>query len=225
MIINIAKYVEAISSISIFRRLTTQEINDILATAKCQLKSYEKDQIVYLQNEICNNISIILEGQVLIQNIGESGNVLTINTLFPRDIIGANLVFSSKNYYPMTVVAMTKSIILHIKKELVLELCKSNEGFMVGLMTLISDKSIALTDKISAIASKTIRESMIDFLQYEYHIQKSRIIRLNISKKDLAERFGVQRSSLSRELNKMRSDGLIEYDARTITLKDIEIGK
>lgn len=60
----------------------------------------------------------------------------------------------------------------------------------------------------------------MDYLKYEYHIQKSNIIKLNISKKDLAESLGIQRSSLSRELNKMRKDGLLEYDARTVTLKE-----
>ncbi|MDD4541884.1 MAG: helix-turn-helix domain-containing protein, partial [Eubacteriales bacterium] len=33
-----------------------------------------------------------------------------------------------------------------------------------------------------------------------------------------AEQLGVQRTSLSRELAKMRDNGLVEYDARTITL-------
>ena len=48
---------------------------------------------------------------------------------------------------------------------------------------------------------------------------------MNISKKELAERLGVQRTSLSREVNKMKNDGLLEYNARTITLKNINIVK
>jgi len=48
------------------------------------------------------------------------------------------------------------------------------------------------------------------------------VIRLHYSKKELAERLGVQRSSLGRELNKMRREGLLEYDARTITLKNLK---
>lgn len=36
----------------------------------------------------------------------------------------------------------------------------------------------------------------------------------------MAEKFGVQIPSLSRELNKMRKDGLIEYDAYSITIVD-----
>lgn len=44
-----------------------------------------------------------------------------------------------------------------------------------------------------------------------------------MSKKEMAERFGIQRPSLSRELNKMRKDGLLEYDAKTITIKDLSM--
>lgn len=61
------------------------------------------------------------------------------------------------------------------------------------------------------------------FLGYQYYLQKSYVIRLNISKKDLAERLGIQRSSLSRELQKMRTDRLFEYDSRTFTLKDTRL--
>lgn len=208
-----------------FSSFTREEIHTLFATKKYELKTYDKDQIIYLQNQVCNNVGIILEGQVSVQNIGESGNVLTINTFFPRDMIGANLIFSSKNYYPMTVLAVAETVVLHIQQELVLELCNSNQDFMVGLMKAISDRSIILTDKINTISLKTIRENIIDFLKYEYHIQKSKVIKLNISKKDLAERLGVQRTSLSRELNKMRRDGLLEYDANTITIVNKDIFK
>lgn len=170
-------------------------------------------------------MDIILEGQVSVQNIVESGNVLTIYVFSTRDIIGANLIFSSSNYFPMTVVATSGTTILHMQKEMIIQLCKSNESFMVGFMKSISDRTIILTDKINAISLKTIRKSIIDFLRYEYHIQKNNVIKLNVSKKDLAERLGIQRSSLSRELNKMRNDGLLNYDAKTITVKDIIINQ
>lgn len=170
-------------------------------------------------------MDIILKGTVSVQNIDENGNILTVNVLSVRDIIGTNLIYSSRNYYPMTVVATSKITILQMQRDLILELCQSNVGFMVGLMRAISDRTMTLTDKINAIALKTIRQCIIDFLKYEYHIQKSSVLKLNISKKDLAERLGIQRTSLSRELNKMRKDGLLDYDARTVTLGNIDIGK
>ncbi len=171
-------------------------------------------------------MDIILKGRVSVQNIDENGNVLTINVFSDMGIIGSNLIYSSRNYYPMMVVGTSsKIIILHLQRELILELCQSNLNFMVGLMKEISDRTIILTDKINAISLKTIRQRIIDFLKYEYHIQKSNTITLNISKKDLAQRLGIQRSSLSRELNKMRKDGLLEYNSKTVTLKNVAIGK
>ena len=49
-------------------------------------------------------------------------------------------------------------------------------------------------------------------------IQGSNRIQLPVTKKELAEQIGVQRTSLSRELQKMRNEGLLAYDSRTIQL-------
>lgn len=166
-----------------------------------------------------------MEGRVSVQKIDEDGGILTINVFSGGDILGANLLFSNKNFYPMTVISESQAVLLHISKELILKLGQTNAHFMTGLLTVISDRTLLLTDKIDAISLKTIRQRIIDFIRYEYSIQKSNILQMNISKKDLAERLGVQRTSLSRELNKMKNDGLLEYNARTITLKRINIIK
>ncbi|MGI6629905.1 MAG: Crp/Fnr family transcriptional regulator [Acetivibrionales bacterium] len=195
----------------------------MFSSSKYQINQYKKEQIIHIQNEICYTMDIILEGRVSVQKIDEDGNILKINVFSGGDILGANLLFSSRNSYPMTVVSESNTVILHIYKELILELSQTNLRFMIGLMTVISDRTLLLTDKIDAISLKTIRQRIIDFLRYEYYLQKSNILQLNISKKDLAERLGIQRTSLSRELNKMRRDGLLEYNARTITLKRIDV--
>jgi CRP-like cAMP-binding protein len=43
---------------------------------------------------------------------------------------------------------------------------------------------------------------------------------LTLSKKALAEMFGISRTSLSRELGRMRDEGLIDFDQKTITILD-----
>jgi CRP-like cAMP-binding protein len=121
----------------------------------------------------------------------------------------------------MTVLAKTDAVILHIKKDLILKLCQLDTNFLSNLLISISDKTLILTDKIKALSMKTIRQCIIDFLIYESYSQSSRTVKLHLTKKELAEKFGIQRPSLSRELNKMRRDGLIEYDAHFITIMDL----
>ena len=212
-------YLGAISRLDLFRAFTEDELSLVFHSSQYRISQYDKGQIIHLQNEHCNTMGIILDGKVSVQKIDKNGSILKISVFLGGDMLGANLVFSKRNTYPMTVVAESKTVILHLYKEFILELCQKNLGFMTGLMTAISDRTLVLTDKIHAISFKTIRRSVLEYLKYECYLQKSNTIKLSISKKDFADRLGVQRTSLSRELNKMRKDDLIEYDARTITLK------
>lgn len=208
-------------SLSLFQPFLKDQFLEIFHSSKYTIDKYDRGQIIHLQNEQCHGMDILLEGKVSVQKIEEDGNILKISVFSGGDVFGANLMFSSRNAYPMTVVSESKSIILHIPKELTLKLSQNNPDFMARLLRVISDKTLVLSDKINAISLKTIRQRIMDYLKYEYHLQRSNIISLNISKKELAERLGVQRSSLGRELNKMRRDGLIEYDAKTIIIKSL----
>lgn len=219
-LINILNYIDALVSQNLFSSFTADELLKILKNEHYELKRYDKGQIIHLQNEVVTFVDIILEGDVSVQNIIENGNILTIGVFSTCDIIGANLIYSSSNFYAMTVMSTAMTTVLHLSKELILTLCKRSENFMFGFMQVISDRSIVLADKINTISLKTIRKSIIDFLKYEYHIQKNSVIKLHFSKKDMAERLGIQRTSLSRELNKMRCDHLIEYDSKSISIKD-----
>lgn len=209
----------------LFNGFGKKQLKNLICSSPYEIKKYQQNQLIYLQNELCHTMDIILDGQVAIKKIHENGKILTISVFGTQEIIGANLIFANTNKYPMTVIAVANTTIFHISEKLLLQLCHSNQHFMINLMREISNKSVILSEKINAISLKTIRQCLIEFLKYEYHLQKNNVIRLNISKKRLAERLGIERSSLSRELNKMRRDGLIEYDARTITLKNTDLIK
>ncbi len=176
-----------------------------------------------MQNEQCHTMDIILEGKISVQKIDENGNVFKIGVFLGGDILGANLIFSHRNIYPMTVIAESDSIVLHMYRNLILELSQKNVDFMVSLMAVISDRALVLTDKINTLSFKTIRQCVIDYLRFEYFRQDKKTIALGMSKKEFADRLGVQRTSLSRELNKMRKAGLIEYNSKTITIKNLDI--
>ena len=122
----------------------------------------------------------------------------------------------------MTVTASIKTATVTMNKELILSLCHKSTRFMEGLLHEISDKAIILTEKINAISRKTIRQCIFDFLKQEQYRQGSNVIKLTLTKKELAERLGIPRSSLGRELNKMRKDGIVEYNAWTITSKTFD---
>lgn len=218
-------FISVIQNIDLFKFIKPDDLKNLFKNGSYIIKKYPKNSIIYIQNERCQSLDIILQGTVAVQKIDSSGNVLNIYDFTIGEVLGGNLIFSKKNKYPMTLITKTYSEILHIKRSLILELCKSNINFLKEFLSLLSDKTLMLTEKIKSLTMKTIRQCIIEFLLYETYSQKSATIKLNISKKDLAERFGVQRTSLSRELNKMRQDNLISYNANYITILDLDLLK
>ena len=207
----------------LFSGFSTEELLNLFKAQNYIISKYNKGCIIHFESEKCNYLDIILKGQVFIQKIDEKGNVLTVAEFKIGDNLGGNLLFSKYPYYPMSVIAKSDTEILHIPKDLVLQLCQTSQDFLVKFLTCISDKTAILTSKIKSISMKSIRESIIEFLNYEYYTQNSKKIKLNMTKKELAERLGIQRTSLSRELNKMKKDGLVDYDAHSITICDFNI--
>jgi len=194
------------------KSFNTNQLESLLQAKGNKVKSYEKNNIVHSVGDICENLEIILSGEVVVERIDESGKLMTIAEFFDGDILGGNLLFSKSPYYPMTVTAKKATIILELSKGQLFELFTSSLDFLKSYLAYISDHSVILGDRIKHYVNRTIRECIISYLDYESKKQESSTIKLTISKKALAERIGVQRTSLSRELAKMRNEGLIEFD-------------
>lgn len=220
---NVKNYINVLRLTELFNGFSTEELHNLFKAHNYIISKYTKGSIIHFESEKCNYWDIILKSQVFVQKIDEKGNVLTVAEFKIGDNIGGNLLFSKYPYYPMSVIAKSDTEILHIPKDFVLQLCQTNQDFLIKFLTCISDKTAILTSKIKSISMKSIKESIIEFLNYEYYTQKSKEIKLNMTKKELAERLGIQRTSLSRELNKMKKDGFIDYDAHSITICDLDI--
>lgn len=209
---------QALSLITPFDTLSERQWQRLEQSGSVRFLPFEKGAPIHLQQEPCTSLDVILEGQVSIQNIGQEGDVLTINLFATRDLLGVNLLFASRNRYPMTAIADRKSLVAQVPGDWIHAFCQENPDFMSGIMRAISDRSLVLTGRIQAMAHRSIRKALLDYLEYERILQDSRTVRLPVSKKILAEQLGIERTSLSRELAKMRDDGLVQFDSRSITL-------
>lgn len=211
-IIGLMKQTDIIKSIDL------GEIELFLSDGSFRTSKYGKNNIVHFVGEVCTKLEIILSGKVVVERIDKAGNLMTIAEFFSGDILGGNLLFSKNPHYPMTVTAKEPTVILEISKSRLFQLFSDNHEFLMSYLEYVSDHATILGDRIKHYVNRTIRESIMSYLNYERKKQNSNVIKLNITKKALAERIGVQRTSLSRELAKMRDEGLINFDSDSVEL-------
>ncbi len=216
------EYIDILKLNPLLRILSEREANKLFEAKNFKITNYKKGAMIHFQNEKPDALDIIITGAVVAQRIDEEGNVLTVSELIKGELIGLNLLFSKKSHYPLTIIAKVDTVVFHLKKSLITQLCMENKEFLLLILEYLSDRSVYLTDRIKMFSAKSIRQMILEFLAYEYYVQKNSKIKLPVTKKEMAEKFGIQRTSLSRELQKMRDEKLIDFDRKHIYIKDAE---
>ncbi len=214
------KYELLLNKTILLQEMNKEYIEALLKNGQIKLISYKKNTVIHFEGDPCTKLEIIVSGEVVVERLDETGGLLTIAKFSGNDILGGNLMFSKTPSYPMTITTHKPTKIIEIEKELLFELLVQNPSFLRRYLEYVSDHTSILGYKLKDYVNKTIRESLMSFLFHESTKQNSKIIKLNMTKKALSEKLGVQRTSLSRELSKMKKDGLINFDSEFITILD-----
>lgn len=196
------------------------QLNEILEMNYI-IKKYNKDEIIALEGDFCNSIGIVLEGIVEIKKYSTSGKSFSLKTLKTGDVFGEGLIFSDFNKYPSTVVAASNCFIFFLNKQDILTLCHIHSVFLNNFMKELSNRIVYLNRKINELSLNTLRDKIINFIYEEYKKQKSLEINMSTTKQQLAEKFNVQRPSLSRELIRLKDEGIIDFTKNKIVVLDI----
>ena len=80
------------------------------------------------------------------------------------------------------------------------------------MVHIIANKNRDLMRKVEVVSKRTIREKLLAYLSIQTQTQNSRYFEIPLGRVELAEYLCVDRSALTRELVKMKEDGLIDYD-------------
>lgn len=184
------------------------------------IRSYEKGQIIASINQQCERVGIILAGDVQIEHILEDGKKVIINQLIQYDIFGEILLFSKKPVYPYQIVSYDISEILFISKEILLKIFKEDINLLEKYLYHISESYMNLNKYIKLKSQKTIINKLAYYFIHYANITENQLICKLKSKTYLAEFLGIERQSLIRELNYLKTKNFIEYDKKNIYIRD-----
>lgn len=212
---------ELIKALPLFAQLLPDEVMPLIADNQIYLKSYSKGAAVYNQKDSCQTLDIVLSGSLVAYSLFENGSVMTMFEFSKGQMLGANLLFGDTNTYPFTIYCKSHAQLLHVTKKAI-SFFLQNYNFTMQFVGMLSHNSQKLNRKITMTIQKSLRENLLEYLRQQSVLQQSNIIKLPISKKQLADYLGVQRPSLFRELKLLKDAGAIDVSNRTIQLNGIQ---
>lgn len=175
--------------------------------------SIKKGLTIFKEGEACENLGIVVSGEVEILSYTTDGKPIIYNTLKAGGVFGNNLLFSSSNIYKGNVVANEQTTLALIKKEDVINLMQTNKEFLLEYLKITSDFGKDLNSKIQVVSLDNAEDRVMLYLSMNNNEVKFK----SITK--LAEYLSLTREALSRSITRLEKKHLVVREDHIIRKK------
>lgn len=181
-------------------------------------RKYEKSGVIFRTGDIIHEIGIVQAGSVNIENTDLWGNRSILSNVGRGQVFGETYAMCGE---PMMVdaVAAENSEILFLRLDILIDENQPWYGRIMSNMLRVSvQKNLELSSRIFFTTPKTIRGRLLAYLSAMSVKCGSTTFQVPFDRQQMADYLNLDRSALSKELGKMRDEGLIEFYKNTFRL-------
>ncbi len=211
--------IQSLSLCPLFRGVDATAIKRLFSEIRYTVRSYKKGNYVIMRGDTYNRLHILLKGQVAAQMQGNTGKIVTVETLRAPDILASAILFSPDPSIPVSVYTVFDSEILTLSKQELIRLFRTEPSVLEAYLEDMGSKVAILSEKFRLSHFSTIKEKVAGFLLDQASKQKSETLRLPYTKETLAEIFGVTRPALSRVFSQMETEGHFRSRGRKVRIE------
>lgn len=221
------KYIPILKRTRMFAGVGEEEMESMLACLGANVRSFKSGEYVFRQGERCDAIAVLAEGKLHIRSDDYWGNRSILSSLGAGEMFGEAYAAPDSGALLNDVVTVEDSTLIFFDVKRVLTTCSSACCFhtmvVQNMFFAISEKNRKLVQKLGHMSKRSTREKLISYLSEEAKRQATGEFSIPFNRQQLADFLSVDRSAMSAELSKMRSEGLLEYNKNNFKLLHKEL--
>ena len=200
----------------LFDGIDPEDRKTLLGCIGYHTATFRKGDIVAFEEEYIRHVGIMIYGSVDMIKEDVWGNKTMLVRIGKNELFGETFACGSDNISLVTYLVSEDAKILFIPFDRAMHNCTMSCAFhhrlMENMVRIIANKNRDLMRKVEVVSKRTIREKLLAYLSIQTQLQGTRYFEIPLGRVELAEYLCVDRSALTRELAKMKEDGLIDYD-------------
>lgn len=204
----------------LFQGLSQEDFTNILGRVKLHFIKYEAGRVIAKSGTSCAELFFLLKGEVDAQTTPDNRLFTYIEAIKTPHLIEPEALFGMQPYFKATYIAKTEVSVMTISKVLVLkELLKYNV-FRLNYINSVSNRTQSIYKRLWKLPPNgTLQKVIYFFLVYAEKLEGEKTIIIKME--DLAEILDDTRLNISRVLNDLQNQGLIELSRKVIHIPEI----
>lgn len=200
----------------LFAGIRPEDWKPMLHCIGYHIHQYSKGEIIAFEGDNLKHIGIVLSGSVDMVKEDLWGNKTMLIRTRRNEMFGETFACGNDNLSVVTFVVSDDAKVMFLPFSRVMHsctmACEFHHRLIENMVKVIANKNRDLMQKVDVVSKRTIREKLLAYLSIQAQLQKSHYFEIPLGRVELAEYLCVDRSALTRELAKMRDEGLIDYD-------------
>ncbi|MDJ0816249.1 MAG: Crp/Fnr family transcriptional regulator [Desulfobacterales bacterium] len=214
------KSLDIIAAIPIFNGLPEDQMAAIKKIAIT--KRFNKGEVIFSEGDAGNGFFVIAQGRVKIFKVSAEGKEHILHIYGYGQPFGEVPVFAGQKF-PANAQALEKTIAIFLPRSDIVDLVAANPSLALNMLAVMSQKLRQFSIQIENLSLKEIPARLASYLIFLAEEQAADdVVKLNISKGQLASILGTIPETLSRIFAKLSGQNLIRVDGKKITLLNRE---
>ena len=186
----------------VFKNIDNEDLVYLKSINAFRIEKYKRNNIIFHTGEIIHEIGIVISGNVIIENNDLWGNKTILSIVTSGQVFGESYAYSHLPLMVNTVAADSATILF----------------FDLNIL----DNPIYLSNRSFCTAPKTIRGRLSIYFSGQSTINNSNEFDIPFNRQQMADFLNLDRSALSKELCKMRNEGLIDFNKNHFIIYNID---
>jgi CRP/FNR family transcriptional regulator, polysaccharide utilization system transcription regulator len=187
------------------------------------LTIFKKNQFLFKEGDKPRGLICLASGKVKVFKDGVGGRGQILKMVRQQGFIGYKSLFSDIPW-SVSSIAIEDSAVCIFEKNTFLRILKKNPELSLRLMKVIADELWFSNNRTVSLTQKHIRgrlaESLIILRDTYGYDADGKIIRVSLSREDIANLSNMTTSNAIRTLSNMAAEGVIEIKGRKISILD-----
>lgn len=217
------EFLPVIRSSSLFSGISETELTAMLSCLETREERFPKDTFLLRAGDTAESIGLVLSGSVLVVQEDIWGNRNILSKAGPGQTFAAAYACAPGSLLNVSVLAETPVTAMFLNVKRVLNVCPSacehHSRIIRNLLGELAEKNLRFGEKLTHMGQRTTRAKLMSYFSAEAQRLGSYEFDIPFSRQQLADYLAVERSGLSLELGKMRSEGLLDFHKSHFILK------
>ena len=214
----------ALREFTLFAGMDDETLRAALRVLRAESAAFRRGALVHAPGTPMERFGLVLGGMVQVCVDDIEGNRMIMAEVVPGVSFGESLCFLGVRESPVYVSAAEDSRILWLSTDVLSS--AEPDAFLADLhrrfTAVLAAKNLSMNNRVQVLSKLSLRAKLTAYFTELAAAQGSGVIRLPMNREDMAAYIGANRSALSRELARMKKEGLIDYRRETVKIMNNE---